>query len=696
MSSHPTDPRLDRPNVLPLDEIVYNDPELNKDYLYKKDVKAVYYFHSQTSSIFKVNVEDDAIGDKIYLNVISERAQRQFDLQNEGIVATIAKPSFHAKMDTVFHLRSSVEVNEEVLVQKDASTKAWLKAQVIEFIREKREVTVDVLVPGGQRNRTFRITVPFHRISYFVPPCMNLAKAFRIVAKVFSKGGKPSYLSGRIVDLAKRSNRFRFLVFFESGITSYVNKKDISVILDQSRGFEVFNTFQKDFLTYYFKHYPEVHMARFKPGDKSLIRLKMPNQSEELYVRATGVVTKVDCKLVQFHVQAYQTSVWLYRGDYTRILSIESDLKEGGIKRSRPLRNLGLQSKNVIEVTIDDDQNEVIETLPDEQLTTIEQPKLQRLDDVQPEMPTEIALKDIEKHTCSSACPKEEKGDTPPNCLNMFIIPIWFGWKRLYDIKYDHSKVVFYLAPCGVKFYDMEAIFDWLQATGSRLQIDQFNLDRDFVVEETASSYQGYHVFLRDISNGREKVPVSLINTLNHDTLFNFEYIAEREFDKNIELELDTNFMVCCDCTDDCRNPEKCACQALTWESMRPVHEFEEFPMKNRLLYQKVLSGIYECNKGCACRKQQCVNRNAQLGLRNKLQLFKTFNKGWGVRTLHDIPKGKVRDRSEIGHSASSCRWPLNSVADLLLSIFASRLVHLHVFRSDSGQPDGRRAGPGL
>ena len=117
-----------------------------------------------------------------------------------------------------------------------------------------------------------------------------------------------------------------------------------------------------------------------------------------------------------------------------------------------------------------------------------------------------------------------------------------------------------------------------------------------------------------------------------------------REFDKEVlaKVQFDNNYLVCCDCKDDCRNSEQCACQRLTIESSSSVHEFDEFPIKNRILKHKILTGIYECNAGCACQRkqEQCVNRNVQLGLRNKLQLFKTKDKGWGVRTLHDLPKG--------------------------------------------------------
>merc|ERR1739848_532168 len=52
-----------------------------------------------------------------------------------------------------------------------------------------------------------------------------------------------------------------------------------------------------------------------------------------------------------------------------------------------------------------------------------------------------------------------------------------------------------------------------------------------------------------------------------------------------------------------------------------------------------VSTGIYECNKFCKCKKT-CLNRVAQNPLRIPLQVFKTERRGWGIRTLADIPRG--------------------------------------------------------
>ena len=58
-----------------------------------------------------------------------------------------------------------------------------------------------------------------------------------------------------------------------------------------------------------------------------------------------------------------------------------------------------------------------------------------------------------------------------------------------------------------------------------------------------------------------------------------------------------------------------------------------------RRLPDVVLTGIYECNSACAC-SNTCTNRLVQFPIRSRLQIFKTENRGWGIRTLDDMPQG--------------------------------------------------------
>ncbi|KAJ7316985.1 hypothetical protein JRQ81_003147 [Phrynocephalus forsythii] len=49
---------------------------------------------------------------------------------------------------------------------------------------------------------------------------------------------------------------------------------------------------------------------------------------------------------------------------------------------------------------------------------------------------------------------------------------------------------------------------------------------------------------------------------------------------------------------------------------------------------------IFECNAMCQCG-ELCQNRVIQRGLQFRLEVFKTAKKGWGLRTLESIPKGR-------------------------------------------------------
>lgn len=86
------------------------------------------------------------------------------------------------------------------------------------------------------------------------------------------------------------------------------------------------------------------------------------------------------------------------------------------------------------------------------------------------------------------------------------------------------------------------------------------------------------------------------------------------------------------------QDKEKCQCWQLTlagskfYNSQTSGYEFKR-------LLEPVTTGIYECNSLCTCKKT-CTNRVVQHGLEIKLQVFKTGNRGWGVRSINDIAEG--------------------------------------------------------
>ena len=49
---------------------------------------------------------------------------------------------------------------------------------------------------------------------------------------------------------------------------------------------------------------------------------------------------------------------------------------------------------------------------------------------------------------------------------------------------------------------------------------------------------------------------------------------------------------------------------------------------------------IFECNDMCGCNVSKCHNRVLQHGITARMQVFRTYGMGWGVKAMTEIPKG--------------------------------------------------------
>ena len=67
-----------------------------------------------------------------------------------------------------------------------------------------------------------------------------------------------------------------------------------------------------------------------------------------------------------------------------------------------------------------------------------------------------------------------------------------------------------------------------------------------------------------DITYGKENVPVSCVNSIDRSNPEYVEYSTVRTPREGVNLNLDSNFLSCCDCTDDCQDKEKCQCWQMT------------------------------------------------------------------------------------------------------------------------------------
>lgn len=134
-----------------------------------------------------------------------------------------------------------------------------------------------------------------------------------------------------------------------------------------------------------------------------------------------------------------------------------------------------------------------------------------------------------------------------------------------------------------------------------------------------------------------EKIPIRVVNQYTNSEPEDFTYVNKLQVTKTVPEYTDDEFLSCCDCTDNCADKSKCSCWRLTLDGSK-IHQNYGYEYK-RLEYQ-VETGIFECNKKCKCAEtNKCLNRVVQKPIDHQLELFKTKDCGWGVRTLTDIPK---------------------------------------------------------
>ncbi|XP_074660215.1 histone-lysine N-methyltransferase SETDB1-like isoform X2 [Tubulanus polymorphus] len=252
-------------------------------------------------------------------------------------------------------------------------------------------------------------------------------------------------------------------------------------------------------------------------------------------------------------------------------------------------------------------------------------------------------IKKYVKHVCSMTC-SEEDDPTRFRGHNPLRIPLLFGWNRhLSKVRNTSGKrYVIYSAPCQRRLRSMEDLMKYLDTTSSSLSCDMFCFDPYIHV---LSEFVPIKTFcdIKDISYGKETVPISCVNGIDRQYPDYVEYSNQRIPAKGVKLNLDTEFLACCNCTDNCQDKSKCACCQLTWAASAAIDPQgrvdEEAGYEYRRLKHPLITGVYECNSRCGC-DQRCHNRVAQNGLQLRLQVFKTEKRGWGIRCLDDIPAG--------------------------------------------------------
>ncbi|KAL8736172.1 MAG: hypothetical protein Q9166_000327 [cf. Caloplaca sp. 2 TL-2023] len=137
-----------------------------------------------------------------------------------------------------------------------------------------------------------------------------------------------------------------------------------------------------------------------------------------------------------------------------------------------------------------------------------------------------------------------------------------------------------------------------------------------------------------------------------------FEFIQESVHRDGV-VQADEDFMFGCRCRKE--NGRGIGCEYLSCECLddsattddgRRVFPYGAGKQDFRCLrnfYLESRHHIYECNKKCNC-EDNCKNRNVQYGRNVPLEIFKTKNRGWGLRCPVTLRKGDFIDtyRGEI------------------------------------------------
>lgn len=454
------------------------------------------------------------------------------------------------------------------------------------------------------------------------------------------------------------------MIFFDNGSVRYRYHADIRLIANNMKQLpNHVHPDHKNFIRHYFSHYPDRRMLRLTQN--RFLRAK----HNDLW-QLTKVL-EVDASLVKLYFTAMKHSDWVYRGSFNLYEIFEKcevkNINSVSVKpKCKQNAKLTKADKNPTVVSRRNVARKSTNKLPAAS-TSREITEMSVVNGRGTEMESERNAEVNERNNGRFLCslPKNLPGPKPfviHNCnrscvnwtayhyyrtsqMNVLAIPLHFGFKRRSVTRFTghrRCKRVVYKTPCGRVIRNMEKMYHYLVATESQMTIDYFDFNRRV---NPLASYKPSDVrtFVSDISAGKEFKPISCVNDISDQEPPPIEYVTTRQTTSGVNLNVDNNFLCGCDCTDNCVDKSKCACWKMTIvEGQRYLPNGRKSPIvgyEYRRLFDSVFTGIYECNSTCSC-SSSCVNRVVQNPITQKLQLFRTKMKGWGVRCLNDISRG--------------------------------------------------------
>ncbi|MGH0188709.1 UNVERIFIED_CONTAM: hypothetical protein FKN15_031123 [Acipenser sinensis] len=153
---------------------------------------------------------------------------------------------------------------------------------------------------------------------------------------------------------------------------------------------------------------------------------------------------------------------------------------------------------------------------------------------------------------------------------NPLLVPLLYDFRRMTGRRRVNRKMwfhVIYKSPCGLSLRSMAEIERYVFSTRCDfLFLEMFCLDPYVLVDRRFQPQKPFY-FVRDITRGREDVPLSCVNEIDMTPPPSVAYSKERIPGKGVAINTSGDFLVGCDCTDGCRDKSKCACHQLTLQA---------------------------------------------------------------------------------------------------------------------------------
>ncbi|XP_068205106.1 histone-lysine N-methyltransferase eggless-like isoform X2 [Palaemon carinicauda] len=540
----------------------------------------------------------------------------------------------------------------------------WVQAEVIEVEKREPKNTLYKIRYNRTKGGGLPRVIPGRQLAYSSKCATRIPVGTRVIAKYKDEDPKNSTISGSfyvgiVAEIPTAANKYRYLIFFDDGYAQYVHHDDIRVVTEASScPWDDVSSDSREFIKEYLQMYPERPMVRLQKGN--FVKTEWNGR----WWRAQ--VQEVDGSLVQMFFPVDGRCEWIYRGStrlsplFNKKLNIKAQTEQ--LRTIRRRTAPAMPGSAVVEYgTFGQGQDvETNNQQGGERRAVARKSTMSRAGTPPKEVQLRIEqeskgffnkhtlqeqIMKYRRHTCSTQClgnigdsMKKHKDFSP------LLYPLLQGWNRLI-VKQKRKTLtkheVFYVAPCGLRLRNISEVFQYIINSESTLEIDCFTFELGVHVSLEWEPFKRIF-YTEDMSKGEENVKISCVNSLDETEPLPLTYCNVRLPTQHVPLNLDQDFLICCDCTDNCQDKTKCACQQLTVYGTR-ICNMKENPnagYQHRRLYEQVQSGIYECNSRCRCAVNRCLNRVVQHPLRLKLQLFKTARRGWGVRTLCDVPRG--------------------------------------------------------